>query len=85
MKAPLLLLLLALSTGAAFAQDSQVRNLRERFESAKPSAEKLAIFSHDWAPSLTEAKARARREGRPILFIWLTNISASTNFFGGHC
>jgi hypothetical protein len=78
-------LLLLLGCAQLPAQDPEVRKIRERFEAAKPSPEKLAIFSLDWAPSLTEAKARARKEGRPIFFIWLSNISASTNFFGGHC
>ena len=85
MKSRLVVLLLLLACTHLFAQDSQVARIRERFEAAKPSVDKLAIFSLDWAPTLTEAKARARKEGRPILFIHLTNISASTNFFGGHC
>ena len=67
------------------AQETQVRQIRERFAAARPSAQSLAFYSLDWAPSLAEAKARARREGRPILFIWLTNISAPTDFFSGHC
>lgn len=82
----LLALLLALSAAPHLpAQDPQVKMIRERFAAARPTAQQLAFYSLDWAPSLAEAKARARREGRPILFIWLTNISAPTDFFSGHC
>jgi hypothetical protein len=34
--------------------------------------------------NLKEAKARAVKEGRPILVVLNTNITAGTNFFSGH-
>ena len=69
----------------ASAQDRDVHSIRERFEVSRPSEKQLAFYSLDWGPTLAEAKERAAKEKRPIFFIYVTNISASTNFFSGHC
>jgi hypothetical protein len=66
------------------AQDPQARRIQERFEAARPDDQSLAFYSLDWAMSLAEAKDRARRDGRPILLVLNTNITAGTNFFTGH-
>lgn len=68
----------------AAAQQPQVRRIQERFEAARPDEKSLAFYSLDWAMSLNDARARARKEGRPILLILNTNITAGTNFFSGH-
>lgn len=78
-------LLALVGTLQALDQDPQVQKILERHEAAKPTEQSLAFYGLDWAPTLQEAKARAKKEGRPIFFIWLTNISAATSFFTGHC
>lgn len=78
-------LLVFACTQPAPAQEPVVQRILERYTAARPSDQKLAFYALDWAPSLKEARARARKEGRPILFIWLTNITAATSFFTGHC
>jgi hypothetical protein len=72
-------------TQPAPAREPEVARILEKYRAARPSDEKLAFYALDWAPSLAEARARARKEGRPIFFIWLTNITAATSFFTGHC
>ena len=78
-------LLALVGTLQVLAQDPQVQKILDRHEAARPTEQSLAFYALDWAPSLPEAKARAKKEGRPIFFIWLTNISAATSFFTGHC
>ena len=68
----------------AVAQEAQVRRIQERVEAARPDEKSLAFYSLDWAMNLAEAKERAGKEGRPILLILNTNITAGTNFFSGH-
>jgi len=81
----LLAVALAVLVGSsAVAQEAQVRRIQERVEAARPNEKSLAFYSLDWAMSLTEAKERAGKEGRPILLILNTNITAGTNFFSGH-
>lgn len=64
--------------------DAKVARTLERFDAAKPSGKTLGFYSLDWAMSLEEANARAKKEKRPVLLILNTNISAGTNFFSGH-
>ena len=78
-------LLALVGTTRLLALDPEVQKILDRHEAARPTDQSLAFYGLDWAPSLPEAKARAKKEGRPIFFIWLTNISASTSFFTGHC
>ena len=70
---------------ALLAQDADVRRIMERAAAARPADADLAFYSLDWAPSLKDAKARAAKEGRPVFFVWVTNISGPDNFFTGHC
>ena len=64
--------------------DAKVTRTMERFDAAKPTAKSLGFYSLDGAMSLEEAKARAKKEKRPVLLILNTNITAGTNFFSGH-
>lgn len=64
--------------------DAKVQEIEGRFKAARPDEKRLAFYSLDWAMSLTEAKARAKKETRPIMLVLNTNISAGTNFFSGH-
>ncbi len=75
---------LAVSALPAKAQNDSASEILARFEGAKPDARRLAFYSLDWAMSLKEAKTRAAKEGRPILIVLNTNITAGTNFFSGH-
>lgn len=71
--------------GMSHAQDAAVARILDKLEKARPAAADMGFYRLDWARSLTEAKRRARKEGRPILFIWLTNKTGPTDFFSGHC
>ena len=75
-----LLLLLAL-----VSQDAAVQKILDKAKAARPTDADLAFYSLDWAPTLKEAKARAAKEGRPVFFVWVTNITAHDDFFTGHC
>ena len=75
-----LLLLLALCS-----QETDVQKVLDRVKAAKPSESDLAFYSLAWAPTLKEAKERGAKEGRPVFFVWVTNISAHDDFYTGHC
>jgi len=71
---------------ASFAATPQGAQAIERYAKAGyPASKELAIYSLDWEPTLAAARARARREQRPIFFIMVTNFSGPTNFYSGHC
>ncbi|MAB89558.1 MAG: hypothetical protein VX913_14190 [Planctomycetota bacterium] len=76
--------LLGLS-GVSRGQDAAVPRILEKLEKARPADADMGFYRLDWSPSITDAKRRARKEGRPILFIWLTNKTGPTDFFTGHC
>ena len=66
-----------------FLQDDEAKKILEKFESARPAAKELSLYTLDWAPSLKDAKARASKEGRPILLIVVTNSYG--DMYSGHC
>lgn len=68
-----------------FAQDAEVQQVLKRYREVRPSDETLGFYRLDWAVPFSEAKARAAKESRPILFIWNRNISGPDNFYTGHC
>jgi len=80
----LLLTLLLFSTTSAPAQDATAKRIMEQAQAAKPAPAKLRFYDLDWANSLAHARQRAREEKRPIVFLWITNITAGCNFFTGH-
>lgn len=84
MRRTLALAIMAASWLPAAAQEPQVRRIQERFEAVRPDEKSLAFYSLDWTMNLGEARERARKEGRPILLVLNTNITAGTNFFSGH-
>ena len=65
--------------------DTRISEIEKRFVAARPVGAALAFYSMDWAPDLAAAQARARKERRPVFFIFVTNISAATSFYQGHC
>lgn len=76
----LLLSLASVLTG----QDATARRIMEQANAARPTAAKLRFYDLDWASSLAQARQRAAEEKRPIVFIWVTNITAGCDFFTGH-
>jgi hypothetical protein len=75
----------AILIAVALAAGGDVERILERYEKARPSEQELSFYSLDWAADLGEARSRASREGRPVFFIVVTNISGPTDFFTGHC
>ena len=69
---------------AARAADPEVAKVLDRFAKAKPDAKAMGFYSLDWEPTLAAAQARGKREGRPVLLIANTNITAGCNFYSGH-
>jgi hypothetical protein len=67
------------------AQDDEVARLQKKVQAARPTEAELSYYSHNWAPSLKEARERAAKEKRPIFFIAVTNITGPDNVFSGHC
>lgn len=56
----------------------------KKFEAARPTDAELAIYRLNWVAKFEDAKARAAREKRPLLLIYVTNITAGENFYAGH-
>lgn len=69
----------------AFQVDPATARVLEKVRAARPSDDALAVYRHDWAPTWEEARARSRKEKRPILLVVNTNITGPTNFYTGHC
>jgi len=68
---------------AALAQDPDAAKILEKFKAARPADADLALYGLDWEPDLRAAKARASKEGRPVLLIVVTNSYG--DMFSGHC
>ncbi len=84
MRGPLAGVVLLLYATFFFGQDKSAQSILERFEAAKPTPDQLAFYGLDWSPTLAAAKEQATREQRPIVFLWITNITAGCDFFSGH-
>ena len=83
-----LLLVTAAAVGAApeaSPPNSTVSQILARYEAARPRDVDLQLFALDWAGSLREAKERAAKEGRPILFVATTQLKEAGDLRGGHC
>lgn len=80
----LALLLLLTASPIIVAQDAAARAIYDKALTAKPKPEKLKFYDLDWASNLTHAKQRAHEEKRPIVLLWVTNITAGCDFFTGH-
>ena len=65
--------------------DGELSGFSARFEAAQPSDSQKAIWKLDWEDHLSTALARAKTERRPVLFIYVTNITGPSNFGSGHC
>jgi len=79
------MLALTLTLGFAFAQDAEVQTVLEKYRAARPTEQELSIWRIDWIPQFAEAREKAGREGRPLLFIWNRNISGPDSLYTGHC
>jgi len=68
---------------AVAAQAADRREVIEKFEQVRPTAEDLAIYQLDWLPTLKEAREKAAREDRPIFLVVVTNSFGDV--CTGHC
>ena len=59
--------------------------IRLLYHWAVPTDDQMGFYQLDWAKDLADATSRAKREGRPILFIGINNHSGPNEFFSGHC
>jgi hypothetical protein len=80
----LAVLLLCLSTSVLVGQEAAARALYEKALAARPAAEKLRFYELNWATNLDEARQRAATDKRPIVLLYVTNITAGCDFFTGH-
>lgn len=75
----------AAPTSPAGVPDAEVSRVLGAYRAARPADRDLQVFKLDWAGSLKEAKARAAKEGRPILFVATTQLEDAGDLRGGHC
>ena len=61
----------------------EVQEIWKKFEALRPPVELLRVYDLDWSPNLQEAKKRALKARRPILFVVVLNSYG--NLFTGHC
>ena len=64
------------------AKSSEVQKVLDKYRAVRPGARDLAWFSLDWATTLKEAKERAAKEKRPILFL---HTNGRGNLYCGFC
>ena len=69
--------------GALGADRNDAETVLDKYQSVRPTATEMAIYSLDWAPTLNAALQKASREERPILLIVVTNSFG--NIASGHC
>jgi hypothetical protein len=65
------------------ADQSDVQNVLDRFQSVRPHEADLALYQLDWMPTLKAAQERAAREERPIFLVVVTNSFG--DLYTGHC
>src|SRR5262245_27226010 len=68
--------------GGKLATSSDVQRIMDRYHEIRPGAKDLAWFALDWATTLKEAKERAAREHRPVLFL---HTNGRGNLYCGFC
>jgi hypothetical protein len=78
-----MLILTLLAVWAAPALSADVTTVLEKYQAIRPQEKELAIYQLDWAANLKEAKTRAAKEHRPILFILVQNSFGDLQ--SGHC
>ena len=78
-----LLAITVMAAWATVAQAGDVLDILQKFNSIRPQDKDLALYGLDWAPTLSDAKARAAKEHRPIFLIVVTNSFG--NIYTGHC
>ena len=64
------------------AKSADVQRILDKYQAVRPGAEDLAWFTLDWAATLKDAKERAAKEQRPILFL---HTNGRGNLFCGFC
>jgi hypothetical protein len=64
------------------AKSADVQRILDKYQAVRPGAEDLAWFTLDWATTLKDARERAAKEQRPILFL---HTNGRGNLFCGFC
>ena len=77
------ILAIAFIAGVRGADQSDVKNLLDKFESVRPQAGDLALYQLDWSPTLQAAKERAAKDQLPIFLAVVTNSFG--DLYSGHC
>lgn len=83
LRLPVTLFLLVLAASSQAAIDPNVSEIQKKFDTFLPPDEQLRVYQLDWSPNFREAKSRAAKEQRPILFLVVLNSYG--NLFTGHC
>ena len=65
--------------------DAEAARALRAYEAARPSDAELGLFRLDWAASLQEARERAAREKRPIVYVATMQLTDAGDLRGGHC
>lgn len=78
------LVVFLLTASTVCGQDVTARSIMDKAVAARPLPEKLRFYNLDWTANLAQARQRAKEENRPIVFLWITNITAGCDFFTGH-
>lgn len=67
----------------AAAQNADAKKALDRFRELRPGDDDLAMYRLDWAPTLEEARKRASKEKRPVLFVVIH--AKYGDMVTGHC
>jgi hypothetical protein len=68
--------------GKETGEERRRAEILDKYQAVRPGAEDLAWFALDWAATLKDARERAAREQRPILFL---HTNGRGNLFCGFC
>ena len=85
MKTKMLIAAILITHGAGVrgGDQSDLKSVLDKFQSARPQEADLALYQLDWMPTLKAAKERAAKEQRPIFLVVVTNSFG--DMYSGHC
>ena len=69
--------------GVHGADQSEVKNVLDKFKTVRPQQADLALYDLDWMPTLEAAREKAAKEERPIFLVVVTNSFGDLH--SGHC
>ena len=70
-------------TTFSIAQEIEVKEVWQRYQTLRPNAEQLAMYQLNWANSLDKALKKAANQNRPIFLIIIH--ARYGNIQSGHC